>query len=292
MIFGKTLVKPVLEGRKTQTRRLVKPGELECYYRPGRKYAVQSGRGKPAIARITVLDVRRQRLGDLTFDDARAEGFRSRDAFFAYWTDLHGHVDQDLEVWAIRFCIAEDQLRLLAKDGGYTETPARAIPEEPEAVCAVWEALRLDDTDANAQLRAKLGMPPAITPDTLRNERGPRALPPAPVGLIDRVERELRRRLTDQHIGTDAEDVVAIDPDQGTVGDVRRRRKALGQRGTDGLPPIATTEAEEAAIVVHLVSEGRSVRDMARVLDCSTARAHRLKASAVIAIAEEASHAA
>lgn len=89
MIFRPELVRKVLEGHKTQTRRRARAGE-QPNYTPGRMYAVQPGRGQKAMARILVVDVQRQALGDVTFRDARAEGFRTRDEFFTYWRELHG----------------------------------------------------------------------------------------------------------------------------------------------------------------------------------------------------------
>ena len=62
MIFKPELAEKVLAGEKTETRRVVKDGEVECRYVPGRDYAVQPGRGKRAIGRIYITDVRREKL--------------------------------------------------------------------------------------------------------------------------------------------------------------------------------------------------------------------------------------
>lgn len=120
MIFAATH-KQVLAGRKTQTRRLLRPypGTLparrppkygkaapapakwprafkafdqvwcECTVQPGRSYAVQPGRGKHALARIVVTDVRAELVGEITFDDARREGFRTTADFKRTWLELH-----------------------------------------------------------------------------------------------------------------------------------------------------------------------------------------------------------
>lgn len=120
MIFKPELVALVLKGKKTATRRIAN-GRDACRYRVGRDYAVQPGRGKPQVARITITDVERQALRQLTFDDAIAEGFRTRAEFARYWMRLHelgyepsgATADQlldhwierhgDTQVWAIRF---------------------------------------------------------------------------------------------------------------------------------------------------------------------------------------------
>jgi hypothetical protein len=100
VIFGKALIHKVLDGSKTQTRRplrttpdgAVKP----CPYRPSspaststRTYAVQRGRGGREVARVEVLEVRREPVGAITFADVRAEGFRTTAAFADYWLGLY-----------------------------------------------------------------------------------------------------------------------------------------------------------------------------------------------------------
>lgn len=113
MIFSVDMVRLIHEGRKTQTRR---PAHGECRYKPGRVYAVQPGRGKPATAHITIRDVRLERLGDITLRDAKREGFRTRDLFRDKWIELHGTYDPDLLVHVITFDCGDttDRPRLLA----------------------------------------------------------------------------------------------------------------------------------------------------------------------------------
>lgn len=89
MIFAPEMVRLITTSRKTQTRRPVRGDEPKSRYRPGRSYAVQPGRGKPASLRIVITDVRQEPLGDLTLADAHAEGFRTTDEFRLYWVALH-----------------------------------------------------------------------------------------------------------------------------------------------------------------------------------------------------------
>lgn len=136
MIFKATLIRKIVAGTKTQTRRPAKPDE-DCRYQTGKAYAVQPGRGRPHIARIRITHIRHEQLGDLTYDDARAEGFKTRQDFYDYWTELYGHVDVEQHVWVITFHLdREHKPRLLHKDStkGYTSNPAEAVPHEPEAV--------------------------------------------------------------------------------------------------------------------------------------------------------------
>lgn len=113
MIFRQQLVRAILAGRKTVTRRMQKPGERDCRYRPGRAYAVQPGRTKAAVARILIVDARLEQLAALTYQDARREGFDTQRDFFDYWLELHGHVDPDQPVWRLSFQLQADTPRFL-----------------------------------------------------------------------------------------------------------------------------------------------------------------------------------
>jgi hypothetical protein len=94
---------------KTQTRRVERPGDAPCYAhaspdspivavsRAGRRqwrqlgvYAVQPGRGKPAVGAFQILAIRREQPSVITPADAWAEGFRSRDDFLAVYTSMNG----------------------------------------------------------------------------------------------------------------------------------------------------------------------------------------------------------
>lgn len=102
-----------MQGKKTATRRPA--NGVRCRYQPGRDYSVQPGRGKSAVGRIDVVDVERQVLGDLTYADAIAEGFRSSADFARYWLRLydplveldHLNADQVLTLWSERYGRAE-----------------------------------------------------------------------------------------------------------------------------------------------------------------------------------------
>ncbi len=89
MIFKPELVDLIKQGKKTMTRRPVKAGEGECRYQVGRAYQVQRGRGKPGEETITIVEVRRERLGDVSVKDARREGFPNVAAFLRYWRSLY-----------------------------------------------------------------------------------------------------------------------------------------------------------------------------------------------------------
>jgi len=81
----------VLDGTKTQTRRIVKPGEVlrfdpnpvynavhhmggHAKWQTGNTYAVQPGRTQKAIARIEITAIRQERVQDISDEDVIAEG--------------------------------------------------------------------------------------------------------------------------------------------------------------------------------------------------------------------------
>lgn len=95
MIFTEEHCEKILRGEKTQTRRLVKPGEFmngtifhqlvqRAPSRPGgighvkwsvgRTYSIQPGRTKPGVARIRLTAIRRERVQEIPLDDLLAEG--------------------------------------------------------------------------------------------------------------------------------------------------------------------------------------------------------------------------
>ncbi len=157
----------VARGRKTQHRRPAKP-DARPPWRPGRSYAVVPN-GAPAKCRVVLLEVETQLAGDLTFDDARAEGYRTREEWKAAWIrrhdrawvdrqtsyDDHGEVliepadellferfdarHAERAVWALFFELDRGHVpRLLHRQSerGYTTNPRDAVPDEPEAVDA------------------------------------------------------------------------------------------------------------------------------------------------------------
>lgn len=185
MIFGSDMVRLIQQGKKTETRRAVKYGErgktTDCRYQKGRSYAIQRERGGRTIDRLTVTDVRLERLIDLTLPDARREGFRTRREFFDYWLKLHGVIREDEQVWAITFVKGDhtDQPRLLR--GSVPMVPicnscGRGLPERdymtgaPITVCSCGarqpQATEQDHGYTTRQADKMRGEPEAVPEDT------------------------------------------------------------------------------------------------------------------------------
>lgn len=118
MIFQHTL-ENVLNGSKTQTRRVIKPqdnaltdagGRIiaivnngRMKWAVGRTYAVQPSRTGRAVARIEITDLRREPADAISLEDARAEGYPNREAFLAGWAKIHGAHAAQQPVWVVQF---------------------------------------------------------------------------------------------------------------------------------------------------------------------------------------------
>jgi hypothetical protein len=131
MIFQYSYEK-VLDGTKSQTRRIVKPGESPLYlysqadvpegadgkilivksagrtkWQLGLAYAAQPGRTKKAVGHIVIKSIRQERLQDVSGEDVRAEGFRTREEFHETWNKVHTKRGRRWEdsplVWVLEF---------------------------------------------------------------------------------------------------------------------------------------------------------------------------------------------
>mgnify|MGYP000975279841 CR=1 FL=1 len=118
-----TAVSPHTGDPKTSTARVVKEGELSirawgalspvirvfngndrAVYKLGYTYAVQPGRGKKAVGRIQITDIRRGDVRDQPASFYRAEGFASKQQFLDLWHKMHGG---NCDAWLISFVLRE-----------------------------------------------------------------------------------------------------------------------------------------------------------------------------------------
>jgi hypothetical protein len=93
-------VKPILEDRKTQTRRL---GKKRWNTGAIHQCRTRLFDGEP-FARVRIMSVRRERLGDISRGDIAREGYATRADYRAAWEAIYGSPwNDDLEVWVVDF---------------------------------------------------------------------------------------------------------------------------------------------------------------------------------------------
>ena len=102
ILFKKRFIEPILSGEKTQTRRTGKKR-----WNVGSVHQARLSYYSKPFARLRILDVRRERVGDISEADAKAEGVGSVEEFVRLWPEINGEWDPDLEVWVVEFELAE-----------------------------------------------------------------------------------------------------------------------------------------------------------------------------------------
>lgn len=153
MILTRPEAKRIACGRKTQHRFPIErfaPAPQDTIPISYREPAPLTGRLVVLEAcRVQILSVTARQLDDATETDAQAEGFSCRNELLAAW----GSPRRPIPVWLIRFRLDPAakprllSLRVVAgHQGDYTDNPARALPDEPEAVDE--DTLRLLTEDA------------------------------------------------------------------------------------------------------------------------------------------------
>ena len=115
LLFKPEHVAPILEGRKTQTRRLWNKRRAV----PGAMHWAQTGYGDAStrFARLKILRSWQETLGSITEADSRAEGYDSRKDYLnafhrIYRTAMDTPTDRErienTVVWCVEFRLAEE----------------------------------------------------------------------------------------------------------------------------------------------------------------------------------------
>jgi len=99
LLFRPEHVAPILEGRKTETRRLWKSPRV----RVGQTYQAKTTLfGKP-FALLRVEGLWRERLGDISSGSICAEGYNTLEEFQKEWIRINRVWNPDELVWVVRF---------------------------------------------------------------------------------------------------------------------------------------------------------------------------------------------
>ena len=98
VLFKRPLLFLILQGRKTQTRRVHRRE-----WKVGRTYALRtSWYGKPE-GYIIITRKFHQRLGDISLEDVKKEGFDSLEEFRKAWEKINGTWDPEQTVIVYEF---------------------------------------------------------------------------------------------------------------------------------------------------------------------------------------------
>ena len=104
MLFKYEMIKPIINGIKTETRRAWN----RCMVKEHGIYKAKTNYSKDSIfAWIKIMYIRREKLGDIDEDGVRKEGYRSIIEFMNEWSKIYGSWDPDLPVYVIGFRVVK-----------------------------------------------------------------------------------------------------------------------------------------------------------------------------------------
>ena len=108
MLYKKRFIPLILNGTKTQTRRLNKPR-----YKVGDIVPAQTSYYSKPFAKLEAKRIWQELLSEMTIVEARAEGFDSISGFCLYFKEINHIIDSDWEelfdkqpIYAIEFELA------------------------------------------------------------------------------------------------------------------------------------------------------------------------------------------
>ena len=97
MLFKRHQIRKILLGEKTQTRRLSR-----MTYQVGKVYRIRN-----ADVEILITRRWRERLGDISEEDVKKEGYETLEEFKKAWTEIYGRWDPDDIVWVYEFKVVK-----------------------------------------------------------------------------------------------------------------------------------------------------------------------------------------
>lgn len=103
ILFKQEHVQPILDGRKTQTRRT---GKLR--WKVGTIRQAKTGYRKDSeFAKLRIRAIRQGQLGEITEADALAEGYNSIAEYREVFERIYGHWHDEMMVWVIDFVLVK-----------------------------------------------------------------------------------------------------------------------------------------------------------------------------------------
>jgi hypothetical protein len=101
-LFKRRLIPMVLSGVKTQTRRIHKRRWII-----GHTYKIKDQYCSKGLGTIKITRAFKQRLGDISEQDAQKEGFKNRTEFIDAWNTINGSWNPDTIVTVYEFILVE-----------------------------------------------------------------------------------------------------------------------------------------------------------------------------------------
>jgi len=98
LLFKRHYVQQIMSGEKTATRRKSRPK-----VKADGVYRIRTSFFECLPDRIRVHRLYQQRLGDMTPEDARLEGYASLKDFRRVWNDFYDSWDDEQTVWVVEF---------------------------------------------------------------------------------------------------------------------------------------------------------------------------------------------
>jgi len=102
-LFKRKHIKKILEGKKTQTRRIHKHT-----WKVGKVYSIRDRWFSKPQGHILIIRKFRQRLEDISLEDVKKEGYNSLREFRRVWEEIHGSWDPEQVVTVYEFKLCED----------------------------------------------------------------------------------------------------------------------------------------------------------------------------------------
>ena len=101
LTFKRELLRKILRGEKTQTRRLLNRKQLKV----GSTYGIRDSLFELPKHRVLITRRYKQRLEDISMEEIQKEGFESYDEFRAFWTREIGSWNPHEVVMAYEFTL-------------------------------------------------------------------------------------------------------------------------------------------------------------------------------------------
>jgi len=110
ILFKPYHAKLILEGKKTQTRRLWRKPRVKV----GNIYKAKTNLySKQHFALLKITGLRKEKLGEISPEDVKKEGYATLGDFIQAWKQIHGFWGPELEVYVIDFEVIEPFHKLL-----------------------------------------------------------------------------------------------------------------------------------------------------------------------------------